>query len=236
MRRWIWRTTVVWFALMMLLLAGGLLIFSPLAMARVVELTPGLDWSLLSDIGQAYGPAATLLAAISLIGVALSVVVQARSVRISALQMARAQHLEMVRLGMDTPDLMQVLEAPLDGQDHQTRQMRMYYNLWLVHWLAMYELGQLPDNELRMYVADAFKGEIARQHWASARASFSASSRTRSRAFCRVVDEELNKAQRFPARPVIRQRHASSDTKHVLMALGVGAALTASIAALLRRR
>jgi hypothetical protein len=55
---------------------------------------PGHDWPLLGNVGQAYGAASAILAALALVGVVASLVLQAREAKVSREQALRALHTE----------------------------------------------------------------------------------------------------------------------------------------------
>lgn len=70
MGRWAGRTTMTLLILVALLFLVTALIMSPLALRALATLVPRSEWTVLSEIGQAYGPAAMLLTALSLMAVA----------------------------------------------------------------------------------------------------------------------------------------------------------------------
>jgi hypothetical protein len=68
---------------------------------------PGHDWSLLSDVGQAYGAASAILAALALVGVVASLVLQAREAKASREQALRALHTDLLKMAIDEPEFLE---------------------------------------------------------------------------------------------------------------------------------
>src|SRR4051812_36742765 len=65
----------------------------------------GADWGKLSYIGQTYGAASAMMSALGLIGVAASLVIQTRQVRLGQMQAARMQQLSLMDMAMRDPVL-----------------------------------------------------------------------------------------------------------------------------------
>jgi uncharacterized membrane protein (Fun14 family) len=58
----------------------SLVLLSPVLLRQLGRIS-GIDWARLSNIGQTYGAASAVLSAIALIGISLSLLVQARQAR-----------------------------------------------------------------------------------------------------------------------------------------------------------
>jgi hypothetical protein len=64
-------------------------------------------WQRLSDIGQTHGAAAVLLSVVALVGVSLSIALQARQARQAQVFAQRDHHLQLLVIAMDRPDLLE---------------------------------------------------------------------------------------------------------------------------------
>ncbi|MFC5835325.1 DUF6082 family protein [Nonomuraea insulae] len=95
------RVTMVFSALLAVLLGGALLLLSPMAMGALAKAVPGLDWAVLSAVGQAYGAITALLTALSLAGLVVSILVHARSVRVASEQTWRITQVELAKISLE---------------------------------------------------------------------------------------------------------------------------------------
>jgi hypothetical protein len=73
-----------------------------------------LDWPRLSEIGQAYDAASALLAGVAVVGVAISLLMQLRQIRISQVQAARMMHMELMRMLTSDPLLRLTSSSAVD--------------------------------------------------------------------------------------------------------------------------
>ncbi|MER6505919.1 DUF6082 family protein [Nonomuraea sp. NPDC001636] len=213
---------------------AAMLILSPIALRTLSSVMPPAEWTLLSEIGQAYGPVATLLAALSLAGIAYSALLQARSVRVMTDQNWRLVQFELIRTGLEKPALVQVTDGLWRSpKDDASIQMLILANAWTNHWRSMHDLGLMEDAELRHHAKNYFDGEVGRKHWETSRDSYRVA--PRSRKFCKIMDEELAKANRSKARPLVYPKTPSAQ-RQALMAFGAGAVLAFSLALHARQR
>lgn len=174
----------------------ALVAFSPWALRGLSDIH-GMNWSQLSNVGQAYTAAATLLSSFALAGVILSLIMQNQEARVSREQTIRSLHGDLVRMG-DDPDLIRVVSSSRKGatvaSETRARQYR-YANQWVVHWQSMYELRRMNDEDLRMQLSRTlFSGDVGRDYWASARKAFIPAGSRRTRRYYRIIDEEYEKA------------------------------------------
>src|SRR5215813_15531954 len=88
-------------ALMVVLIVIGFVLISPVLLKQLAGRRA--TWADVGNIGQAYGGAAALLAAVALIGVAVSVSLQLRAIKIQRISAIRSQHIEIVKLEFDHP-------------------------------------------------------------------------------------------------------------------------------------
>ncbi|WP_444950079.1 DUF6082 family protein [Micromonospora ureilytica] len=69
-------------------------LFSP-AVLLWIGRRPGYDWPLLGNVGETYGAASAILAALALIGVVSSLVLQSREAKAAREQAKRALHTDL---------------------------------------------------------------------------------------------------------------------------------------------
>lgn len=237
MRRWANRTTTTFLILVGLLFLVTALIVSPVALRALATVVPRSEWTVLSDIGQAYGPAAMLLTALSLIAVAYTALLQLRGTRIMSQETWRTQHFELLRIAMDSPALAQVAGDRWDGpEDDFLIRLSIYANAWANHWRAMYTLGLMDDDQVRDSARRHFQGEASRRHWANFGDSYRVGSHgQREQRFCRIMDEELAKTSSSKALPVVIPKSAAAQTR-TLAAFSAGVALALGVVTILRRQ
>ncbi|WP_433444542.1 DUF6082 family protein [Nonomuraea sp. CA-141351] len=237
MKQWARHTTITLALLVATFCVGLVLLASPVFLRDFTMLVPANDWELLSNIGQAYGPAATILTALSLIGIAYSAIMQARSVRVASQQTWRMLHLEMIRLTLDDPALIQADGSAWSGaQDDFMTRLTLTANAWTSQWYAMYALGMIRDEEMRHVASYYFKGELGREHWKATSKHYRANAYSRrNRTFCRIMDKELEESVHIPARPIVRPRKAPAPNR-TFVAFSAGAALALGIATYWKRR
>lgn len=189
MRRasWILRTVLVGAAA----LALAAVLLSPFALGLLN--VRGVDWDRLSAIGQTYGAASALLSGLALGGVALSVLLQVTANRRDRIQLARGLHLELTRMALDDPTLLECWGgAPVEEDERQL----VYINLIVSYWQARWDTGASGEAEIRRFAADLFKAEIGRRFWrrhGANRIAGQAGSRRRRRPL-HLMDQEYRRA------------------------------------------
>lgn len=83
--------------LLLVLVSIGLVVASPWALRALGG--SNLDWSRLSNIGQTYGAVSAIIAAVALLGVVSSLIVQSREAKIARISAQRAHHVELSMSG-----------------------------------------------------------------------------------------------------------------------------------------
>lgn len=180
-----------------LLAVVGAVIMSPLLMVRLSS--GGLTWRQFADIGQAYGGASALLSAAALCGVVASLLVQRRQVRQELAEMDRQQHIDLMKLAMENPEFLEVLDVNTAGGPHARQEV--FLNLMMMYWLAVWELGVVDDAELRAMAADMFGNEISRRWWARVGAVWVGPGGNRGRRrFVLIVTQELVRSRAVASR------------------------------------
>lgn len=168
---------------------------SPIGL-RAAEITFGdQDWNTLSLIGQAYGAASAILAGLALLGIGGSLFMQVRESKTNREQKLRTLHLELLKMSLDDPDLMDCWGHFSDASDQNIRRQHLYVNLIFSHWQMVFEIGYLCEPELREMASSLFTGSIGRDFWLNSRQIRILSSTTpRAKRFHRIIDEEYRKA------------------------------------------
>ncbi|WP_305785933.1 DUF6082 family protein [Symbioplanes lichenis] len=220
----------------LLLLAAGTVaglaavLWSPVLLLTL--LGDGLPWSDLSDIGEAYGGASAVVSAIALTGVAASLTYQVRQTRQEQISSDRQRHLDLLKLGLDDPELFEALDG--GGLVTYEHRKKVYANLWMGYWLGLWQLGDLPEAELRHNVSRMFWSPDSRNWWNERRATWIEPRNRRQRRFVALVTDEWHKAEsRAAARPPLvtsakrRRAGATKRGSHVLAGAFAG---TVSIA------
>jgi hypothetical protein len=191
------RATVAVTILLLVIVAMGLVILSPLALPAL-DSDGQTDWGRLSDIGQTYGAVSAVVAAIALIGVMVSLVIQGREMKQARKNARRALHVELMRMAMDDPSYMEAW-GPYDTDTFAAERQQTYVNLIVAHWYAEYEVGEMPDVLLRATAAEVFAGVPGRRYWNDVgrfwRDNYSG---RRARRFHQVLEETYQEAIKKP--------------------------------------
>ncbi|WP_432050490.1 DUF6082 family protein [Verrucosispora sp. NA02020] len=124
---------------LMVTLAVGLIGLSLLAMTWLVDLP--VQWSHLSDMGQAYGGTSAVLSGLALASVSASLLMQSSLNRISQLHSIRQRQFDIVKLALDNPRYLYVdgSAAISDPGNH----LKVYANLFVSHWAMVWDLAAL---------------------------------------------------------------------------------------------
>lgn len=183
--------------LLLVIVAMGLVILSPLALPAL-DNGGEVDWSRLSDIGQTYGAVSAIVAAIALIGVMVSLVIQGREMKQARKNARRGLHVELMRMAMDDPRYMEVW-GPYDTDTFAAEGQQTYVNLVVAHWYSEYEVGEMSDTLLRATSAEVFASVPGRRYWHTVgpfwRDNYSG---RRARRFHQVLEETYQEAIKKP--------------------------------------
>lgn len=140
-------------------------VLSPMALRVIGNLRGGMDWGQLSNIGQTYGAASALLSAMALAGIGISVVLQAKELLAARRLSTRTLHIELLRMAMEDPALLQCWGFPREGFTlDQSRQIG-YFNLIFSHWEMLWELGDISEELMQVDAKAIFSNEIGRWYW-----------------------------------------------------------------------
>jgi hypothetical protein len=105
----------------------------------------------------------------------------------------RQRHFDLVKLALDNPEFFAVVDGDLArGGDLR---LRTYANLMMGYWVAMWELGELGESELRALTCGMFANDAARTWWGQVHGRWITVPSRRRRRFITIVDEEWSKAE-----------------------------------------
>ncbi|MCM4084101.1 DUF6082 family protein [Paractinoplanes hotanensis] len=197
-------------------------VVSPLVMTRLSG--TALPWGRLADVGDTFGGVSALLSAVALCGIGASLIFQQRQVRQEFADIDRQQHIELLKLAIDNPELIEVLSPETAAGSHARHEL--YANLMMMYWLAIWELGEIDDEQLRAMTADMFRGEVARNWWRRVGGKWiSTRARAGRRRFVAIVNEEFHQAEMALQDDVLGPsgRPARTTALLVLVVAGMGA-------------
>jgi hypothetical protein len=204
-------------------LVAAAILWSP--MLLYLTIGANLPWPALSDVGQAYGGASALLSGAALCGVGASLILQSRQMRQELINLDRQRHFDLVKLALDNPEFFEVMD-PGVITTHQDRQI-VFANLTMNYWLALWELGEIAESELRKLTSTMFRHRGALEWWRQQRQVEWITVRTRRRRrFLLVVNEEWMKSAEAPA-PKVEPKRTGSATTWAVALLVVAAAVAA---------
>lgn len=230
-------------ALVLVLLAiAGLIAASPLGFS----LLGGANgyWDRLSSIAQTYAAASALLSVLALIGVASSLVLQARETTLAREEARRRGISDLLKMAMDDPDLSECwgpsgLSDPLKQQ-----RQHMYINMIVGEWRQSYETGSLEEPRLRAIAYEMMSGPPGRRYWEAVRDVRMSTSQGRAqRRFHQILQEEYERApvpseaetEAAGGGPAGGTRDVPAWARRLLWA-GAGATSAVAVCGWLRRR
>ncbi|WP_344907461.1 DUF6082 family protein [Actinomadura meridiana] len=152
-------------------------------------------WERLSFIGQTYGAASALVAAVALVGIVATLILQARETKISREEARRIAIAELLKMAMDDPDLDEAWGPVPAGESRKARRQLMYINMIISEWQMSFETKALPETRLRAISREMFSAHPGRAFWREARqVRMSTSETRRARRFHQILDEEYHRA------------------------------------------
>jgi hypothetical protein len=217
-------------AMFMCLIAIALIIFLPLAFTR------------LSNVAKFYRTIPALVSSLALVGVAISLLYQARAGRTSREQAIRSLQQQLIKMEMDDPALMTAIGAPwglpIPAVSESIR-AHLYVHMWATFWAGNYVVGELNAAAVRGVArAELLSSKAGRAYWAAVRERVLSTNEGKYLRFARIVDAEYQKiiASKAPvADPVRTTNYADDLTTHrkaqVWHFLMIGAALITGLLA-----
>lgn len=220
------RISLIVTLILVVVLSVSLIGVSPLALDAFRGSTS--HWDRLSSIGQTYGAASAVLSVLAVIGVAVTLVLQARESRAIRLQAIRESHTRLLEMAMNDPELNKVWGPSGLADPFVLQRQNMYANMIISQWEMSYATRTLTDDHLRLLAAEFLAGTIGRDFWALARrARLDTSESKLHRRFHEIIDEEYQRLCDTPAIPPPDPGEPSGDDeRHWWKALVVGLVVT----------
>lgn len=170
--------------------ALGAVFLSPFAL-RWIATDQLIDWSQLSDVGQTYGAASAILAALALGGVAVSLFLQRKESKAAREQALRGLHTDLLKMALDDHEFMACWGIIGESGDMSWHRQHIYLNLIVSHWQMMWEMNVLTEQHLRILARGIFGGPLGLRYWSEARdVRLVAEKGRRAREFHAVVNDE----------------------------------------------
>jgi hypothetical protein len=194
------------------------------------------SWVVLSNVGQTYGFAASLLSGLAFIAIGVSLFYQAHQTRIAQLQTTRTFQLELFKLAFDHPDLQSSWSRSVDLPYSEWRKT-VYINLIFMYLRMSYVMREINDTELRRSMTNRFHTEPGRKYWKESRQGFEASlNDRRDRRFFEITEHEYQKAILSPPLEEPRKKGPQPISYEPLITFAAGSATMAIISMMFRRR
>ena len=207
------RISLIVILLLIVVLSVGLIGASPLALDVFDGSTS--HWNRLSAIGQTYGAASAVLSVLAVLGVAVTLVLQARDSRALRLQAIRESHIRLMEMAMNDPELNKVWGPSGLSDPFVQQRQNMYANMILSQWEMSYATRTLTDDHLKLLAAEFLSGTIGREFWALARqARLDTSEGKLNRRFHEIIDDEYRRLLMTPAIPPPEPRLPSHGADH----------------------
>ncbi|MFG2360903.1 DUF6082 family protein [Streptomyces mirabilis] len=129
--------------------------------------TTSKKWTTLSAVSQVYGAIGSVISSFALVGVGISLYLQAREARASREMAYLSMQLELLKFGLDDPVLTTAMEPP-----HGSRAYSLddYKRDWYVHSVMRqkfmaFSIGALDADVIRKGMSLSFRGEAFRRYW-----------------------------------------------------------------------
>jgi hypothetical protein len=150
------------------------------------------SWQELSNVGQAYGGVSAILSGLAFCGIAGSLVLQWRQVRLGQIMTARERHFELVKLAVEDPDLAFPFQHNLSRSELRRW---LVLNLWVAHWAMLWDMGALSLQGLRTEFNLLFQDREGLAWWAErGRAGWQGEVSRRRKAFVAVAEDAYQRA------------------------------------------
>ncbi|MEV4746331.1 DUF6082 family protein [Streptosporangium sp. NPDC049248] len=232
--------------LVTVLAVPGFVVLSPLFLTLLNDQVT--DWGRLSDIGQTYGAASAVLAVFALMGVTVSLILQARESKANREQTLRALHGDLMRMAMEDPLYRASWGAFFTSEDTDAQRAHMYVNMIVNHWLMMWELRSITEAHLRAVSSVVLSGPIGWKFWTDVRERRTLSAGTRrERRFNRILDEvyrtapapprgALRSSSQSPPTGASMMKHLTHPVGRIFLLLGLLAVVASAVRRLTRSR
>ncbi|MGI5160540.1 DUF6082 family protein [Microbispora sp. CA-102843] len=189
MRRYLYWLTVA-------LLVAIVVVASPMFLDLISRVI-AIDWGLVGQVGETYGGASAVLAALAFVAIAISLMLQASQLRSARVQVVRNIHRDLLRMAMENPSLYRpVIGAAGHATDDDVRQ-HFYAVLWMNYMRLAFEERVVLESPLRKeMLRGMFTSQSGRDWWEQARGDWYEGTRDSraERKFYEIVDSEYRRA------------------------------------------
>jgi hypothetical protein len=183
-----------------------LIVFWPFALSR------------LSNVDHFYGTISVLASSLALVGVAISLLYQARAGHTAREQAIRSLQQHLIKMEMDDPTLMTAIGAPwglpIPAESARIRD-HLYIHMWATFWAGNYVIGELNAAAVRGVArVELFSSKAGRAYWAAVRERALSTNEGKYLRFARIVDDEYQKviASNIPEADPVRITNYSNDS------------------------
>ncbi|MFG2491512.1 DUF6082 family protein [Streptomyces caniferus] len=153
----------------------------------------GEKWSKLSAIGQTYASISAILSALAVIGVAYSLVLQARQARLEQIQTMRTFQRDLLLMAMEDESLRSCW-GPMHGLQGDAWRQHTYTRMIMAYLWMGAETGGIPGASIRANAEEILKSEAGREYWQRTRDRWGLDARSaRERKFVKIFDEEFQR-------------------------------------------
>ncbi|MFC8363000.1 DUF6082 family protein [Streptomyces griseorubiginosus] len=156
------------------------------------------DWQSLGAASQAYGALSVIFSGAALIGVAASLIYQARQTGIANEESQRAAYRQLLLTALEYPELMVCWAPPVTRRSANSAKRLLFTHLIVTQWHTEYLLGRANDLVIQRLLERHFQGECAREHWVERsvlwRDVVEAGGNVRAVKFADLMDEALQRA------------------------------------------
>lgn len=148
----------------------------------------GVDWAVLSEIGQAFGVISAMISAIALLGIVRSLYLQRQQTNIAQYQAVRGLGTELLQLALREPRYLAPWGIAV-ADDTKAAQDRAYHILVFAYFKMAFVVGLLREIELEFTTREAFTHQSVRAFWEHARTIYLAdTSNDRAHQFATIVE------------------------------------------------
>jgi hypothetical protein len=209
-----------------------LIVLSPLAL-KALATERNIDWTQLSNIGQAYGAISAILSALALVAVSASIGIQAKEGLVNRRHIQREFHMRLTTMAMSDPLYMQHWVPRANERPHDENRQLQFANQMVSLWYMYWELGDMPSETLSIIARDLFTTSKGREFWVTFRDDWAAESiGSRLDHFHQIIDDAFNEAleSNHPTRYMRTTQAEESSKSRARDAANMAAAMSVAFA------
>jgi hypothetical protein len=187
-----------------------------------------VDWTRLSEIGQAFGIVSVIISAVALVAVSFSLRIQRRQARVAQLEAVVALRIQLLQHAIKKPRYLKIWGFDTPGE----RAPETAYISMVFAYLKMaFTLELLTELELRHYCKTAFAEPSVGRFWKSARHVYlNDASTPKGHLFAHIMDGEFRASlPDLPIQPDTRTGRRPRAWVAAGLALAVGVAATVAV-------